>query len=124
MNILADENIASSIVQRLQADGHHVERMAEMARGGPDTEVLEIANKQSAVILTEDKDFGELVVRHQMQAVGVVLVRLDGFSPIERAEIVSRVVREHANELPGSFTVIKPRVVRIRPNSRWDKDVH
>ena len=116
MNILADENIALSIIYRLRIDGHHVELMAEVAQGSPDTDVLDIATQQNAVILTEDKDFGELVVWHQMQAAGVILIRLDGFSPNERAEIVARVIREHENELLGAFTVIKSRTVRIRPN--------
>lgn len=116
MNILADENIALSIVIRLRLDGHSVERMAEIAQGDPDTSVLAIANQQNAVILTEDKDFGELVIQHQMQVVGVILIRLDGFSPIERAGIIAKVVREHESKLPGAFTVIKPRTVRIRPN--------
>lgn len=116
MNILADENIALSIVIRLRADGHSVARMAEIAQGDPDTSVLNIANQQNAVILTEDKDFGELVIQHRMQAIGIILIRLDGFSLMERAEIIARVVREHERELPGAFTVIKPRTVRIRPN--------
>lgn len=120
MNILADENIARSVVNRLRADGHHVELMAELAMGGPDTDVLDIANQQNAVILTEDKDFGELVVRDRMQAVGVILIRLDGFLPTEQAEIIANVVQAHELELPGAFTVIKPRVVRIRRNLRRD----
>jgi predicted nuclease of predicted toxin-antitoxin system len=116
MNILADENIAFSVITRLRADGHFVELMAEIAKGDPDTSVLDIANQRNAVVLTEDKDFGELIMRHQMQAVGVVLIRLNGFSPIERAEIISRVIRVHESKLSGAFTVIRPRTVRIRPN--------
>lgn len=120
MNILADENISFSIVMRLRADGHVVERMAEIAQGDPDTSVLAIANQQNAIILTEDKDFGDLVIRDRMQSVGVILVRLDGFSPTERAEIIARVVREHEDQLPGAFAVIKPRTVRIRSNPHKD----
>lgn len=116
MNILADENIAFSIITRLRADGHLVELMAEIAKGDPDTSVLDIANQRDAVVLTEDKDFGELIMRHQMRAVGVILIRLSGFSPTERAEIISRVIRVHESKLPGAFTVIRPRTVRIRPN--------
>lgn len=123
MKLLADENISTSIIARLRAEGHVVARMAEIAQGDPDTSVLNIANQQSAVILTEDKDFGELVIRDRMHAVGVILVRLDGFSPAERAEIIARVVREHESELPGAFAVIKPRIVRIRPNPRKNRDI-
>ncbi|MGH2480326.1 MAG: DUF5615 family PIN-like protein, partial [Ktedonobacteraceae bacterium] len=72
MNLFANENISLSIVVRLRAEGHLVACMAEIAKGDPDTSVLNIANQQDAVILTEDKDFGELVIRNQMQAVGVI----------------------------------------------------
>ncbi len=123
MNFLADENIARVIITRLRADGHHVERMAEVGMGSPDTDVLAFANQQNAVILTEDKDFGDLVVRDRMQAVGVILIRLDGFSPVERAEIIARVVQEHQNELSGAFTVIKPHIVRIRRNPQRDEGI-
>lgn len=116
MNILADENIALSTIIHLRANGHHVELMAELGMGSPDTNVLDIANRQNAVILTEDKDFGELVVRDQMQTVGVILVRLDGFSPPERAEVIARVISDHEHELVGAFTVIKSQAVRIRQN--------
>lgn len=123
MNFLADENSALSIIVRLRADGHLVARMAEIAQGDPDTSVLDIANQQNAVILTEDKDFGELVIRDQIQAVGVILIRLDGFSPTERAEIIAKVVKDHERELSNAFTVIKPRTVRIRSSSLREKSL-
>ena len=43
MNIFADENIAHSLVLRLRADGHHVECMADVAMGSPDTDVLTLS---------------------------------------------------------------------------------
>lgn len=123
MNFLADGNIALSIIVRLRADGHLVARMAEIAQGDPDISVLDIANQQNAVILTEDKDFGELVIRDQLQAVGVILIRLDGFSPTERAEIIAKVVKDHERELSNAFTVIKPRTVRTRSSSPREKSL-
>jgi predicted nuclease of predicted toxin-antitoxin system len=116
MNILADENIAQTIVSLLRAEGHQVRHIAEIAASSPDADVLEIANRYEALLLTEDKDFGELVIRHRSKATGVLLVRLEGFTPLERAEVISKVVREQGEYLLGAFTVIKPRVVRIRRN--------
>jgi predicted nuclease of predicted toxin-antitoxin system len=116
MNILADENIAQSIVLLLRTEGHQVRHMGEIAASSPDTDVLEIANQYGALLLTEDKDFGDLVIRDRRKATGVLLVRLEGFTPLERAEVIARVVREHGEYLLKAFTVIKPRLVRIRPN--------
>lgn len=121
MNLLADENIHLLIIERLRADGHLIMCMADIAPGDPDTGVLAIAEQHNAVILTEDKDFGDLVIRDQMPALGVILVRLDGFPPSERAKMIARVIREHESELPNAFTVIKPRTVRIRSNFQKEK---
>jgi len=64
------------VVQRLRADGHHVAYVAEMDPGITDEAVLALANEQSALLVTADKDFGELVYRQRRLSSGVVLVRL------------------------------------------------
>ncbi len=63
MNFVADENIETSIIERLREDGHQVLSVAEMEPGILDDEVLDRANQASALLLTNDKDFGELVFR-------------------------------------------------------------
>jgi predicted nuclease of predicted toxin-antitoxin system len=85
-----------------------------MDPGIADDLVLELANRESAVLLTADKDFGELVFRLKRVASGVVLVRLSGLSLEKKAEIVSQVVNQYASDLPESFTVISPLTVRLR----------
>lgn len=61
MNLVADENIDRQIVERLRFDGHDVWSIAEMDPGISDEEVLEVASRESAVLMTADRDFGELV---------------------------------------------------------------
>ena len=63
MNLLADESIDLQIVDRLRQDGHLVHYIAEMEPGISDDVVLDLANQDTAVLLTADKDFGELVFR-------------------------------------------------------------
>lgn len=58
MNILADENMARSIVERLRRDGHTVTHIANIAAGISDPEVLKTAKRYHALLITEDKDFG------------------------------------------------------------------
>ncbi|UBF26673.1 DUF5615 family PIN-like protein [Kovacikia minuta CCNUW1] len=114
MNFLADENLDAPIIERLRQDGHTVLSVAEMEAGIDDETVLELANQEMAVLLTSDKDFGELVFRLQRLTTGVILVRLAGVSLAEKAEIVSQVILQHAEELAGAFTVITSKRVRIR----------
>lgn len=114
MNILADESIDRQIVERLRQDGHLVYYVAEMDPGIADDTVLHLANQNEAILLTADKDFGELVFRQHQLTLGVVLVRLAGLSPIHKAEIVSSTIGRHLSELPDRFAVITPGVLRIR----------
>jgi len=114
MNLLADENVDAPVVDRLRADGHDVVYVAELAPGIPDDPVLDDANARSALLLTGDKDFGELVCRLGRVHGGVVLLRLDGLTPAAKAEVVAEVIRDRGPELIGAFSVISPGAVRVR----------
>ncbi len=114
MIILADESVDQPIVDRLRLEGHDVVAVAEAFPSIADNDVLEHANSRSAILLTADKDFGELVFRQNRVHGGVVLVRLFGMLAEIKAEIVADTLRNRAAELPGAFTVISPGIVRIR----------
>ncbi|MCI0698254.1 DUF5615 family PIN-like protein [candidate division KSB1 bacterium] len=114
MNLLADESVDKPIVEQLREDGHDVLYVAEMEPGIPDEVVLQRANEHQALLITEDKDFGELVYRHGLVHLGVILVRLAGLSPQTKARIVSKIIAERGTEMPDGFSVISPGMVRIR----------
>jgi predicted nuclease of predicted toxin-antitoxin system len=76
--------------------------------------VLDRANADGAVLLTADKDFGELVFRQRRASGGVVLVRLAGLAPDRKAAIVASLFLERSAELAGNFTVIGPSAAKIR----------
>ena len=114
MNLLADESVERPVVDRLRQDNHDVVFVAELAPSITDDDVLRNANDRSAVLVTADKDFGELVFRQGAVHAGVVLLRLAGLANVTKGEIVAEVCRLRAAELIGSFTVISPGQVRIR----------
>jgi predicted nuclease of predicted toxin-antitoxin system len=115
MKILADENISKLLVERLRQEGHQVQYIAEIARGCNDPTVLELANRQGALLLTDDKDFGELVFHQHLRAAGILLVRLATLSPPQEVEVVVKVIREYSDKLLYAFTVVTPQGIRIRP---------
>src|SRR5438105_2813097 len=102
MNLLADEGVDQQIVLQLRADGHTVLYVAEMSPGISDDAVLLEANTTLAVLITEDKDFGELVYRQGLIHLGVVLVRLHGLPSITKARIVSEAITHHGGEMSNA----------------------
>ena len=114
MNFVADESTDQQIVNRLRKDGHDVLPIAETSPGVLDDEVLNTANREAAILLTADKDFGELVFRQGRVSNGVILVRLAGLRQEEKAEIVASAVKKLGTQLRRCFAVVSPGMVRIR----------
>ena len=112
--LLADENIDSPVVKALRKSGHQVLHVTEMEPGITDELVLQRANGFSALLLTEDKDFGELVFRQRLVHHGVILIRLDGLSLSMISKVVSEALDQHGSGMAGAFTVISPGQVRVR----------
>ncbi len=117
MNFLADESKDRQIVDALRNEGFNIGYVAEIEPSISDDAVLNPANKERALLITADKDFGELVFRLRRLSAGVILIRLAGLSPIKKTEIVTSIIKKHSNELIESFSVITPTGIRIR---RWD----
>ena len=115
MNFLVDENVSRRIAERLQRDGHTVVLGQQIAQGKPDHEVLALAPGLNAIILTEDNDFGDLVMRQRLPSAGVILLRLSGMERLALPDYVAQVIAANAMIIPGHFTVITPSGVRIRP---------
>ena len=117
MNLVADESVDRQIVERLRHDGHDVLYIAEVEPSISDEAVFDRANDKAALLLTSDKDFGELIFReNRLISDGVVLLRLAGLSAGKKSEIVSDAVREHEAEFPKHFSVVGPGKIRIRSN--------
>jgi predicted nuclease of predicted toxin-antitoxin system len=115
MNLVADEGVDRQIVAQLRHDGHDVVYVAELAPSISDDEVLQEANDRQAILVTIDKDFGELVFRLNRAAAGVILIRLEGLQPTTKAKIVAQALHDHETEMLGAFSVISAGMIRIRP---------
>ncbi len=114
MRELADEGVDAPIVARLRAEGWEVLYVAEMEPDLKDPQVLAMAGEKGALLLTADKDFGELVFRRGLAPGGVLLLRLEGLSPGEKAERVAWALRSHGEALLRAFSVLDPRRLRVR----------
>ena len=114
MKLLADAGVDRQIVDRLRKEGHQVLYIAEMQHGLTDDEILEISNREEILLITTDKDFGELIFRQHRITSGILLIRLSGLSATQKGEMVSSAINKHSTELSNAFTVISPKAIRIR----------
>ena len=114
MKFLCDEGVDRPIVEALRAAGHNVTYVAEQNPGIEDEDVLHSASHEGRVLVTADKDFGELVYRQGRLHSGILLVRLHGLRPSEKAQIAVSAIGEHGSELEQSFAVLEKGRIRIR----------
>ncbi len=137
MTLFADESVDQPIVERLRQAGYVVSAVAEISPSIVDDEVLRLANEQSAILVTADKDFGEMVFREGKNAGGIVLLRFGGLSAGLKADIVSRAFADHAAEFPvhswwssqvrfgsGRWKHQKPRVLALCQCSRESAEAY
>lgn len=115
MKIVADEGVDRQVVEELRRENHEVTYIAELAPGVSDDDVLHVANEQDALLLTTDKDFGELVFRLNRAAAGIILMRLEGLPPRRKSAVMASAIRQHGLQMRGTFSVITPGTIRIRP---------
>lgn len=98
----------------LRQAAYNTRFICEDCPGVADSVVLELAEQDDRVLLTEDKDFGDLVFRAAQAAHGVMLIRLSELPPLEAAALVLEVVEAHRDELIGRFAVLNSRALRLR----------
>jgi predicted nuclease of predicted toxin-antitoxin system len=118
MRFLADENVSRLVVERLRAGGFDVISVAETRSGTPDKDVLDAADAEGCILITEDHDFGELIIRQRMGVRGMILLELDRLSNATEADVVAAVISTHRDKLLGNLVVIEPGRIRVRPLPR------
>ncbi|MGH6923904.1 MAG: DUF5615 family PIN-like protein [Propylenella sp.] len=116
MRFLVDECISRAIVEKLRASHHDVIWVAEAQPGAPDRDILKLSRDDSRLLLTADRDFGELTIRFGERALGVVMVAISQFTgdPDRLTENLVRQLTEMDKALIGKLTIIEAGRVRQR----------
>ena len=114
MRIIANENIMATVVSELRSRGHDVNSVKESMPKAKDDVILATAQAEQRVVLTHDKDFGELAFRYGLPAeCGVLLIRLAGTSRKSDIDHVLKVV-DSREDWPGHFSVVTRGRLRMR----------
>ena len=116
MKFMIDESAGTAVAEYLRGAGHDVLPVAEGMPQADDQHVLVHAMIERRILITNDKDFGELVFRSGQGHHGVLLLRLRDESPANRVRVVKVILEQWADRLAGCFTVAREGGVRIRPS--------
>ena len=113
MLFLADESCDFTIVRALRTAGHEVIAVAEISPRAEDQEVLKLAVRQKRILLTEDKDFGQLVYSHGQKTLGVIFLRFPSSARRQISRAVINLVKQQGEKLAGCFITVQPGRIRI-----------
>jgi predicted nuclease of predicted toxin-antitoxin system len=114
---LADECVAAPLVGFLCICGHDVLYIAESATGLSDSDVIALALRETRLLLTEDKDFGDLVFRRKRAVPGVVLMRVGPENPVLKTIRLAAAIERYGEGLFDHYTVIEEG--RFRSRRLW-----
>ena len=115
MQFLANENFPLVSVRNLRDFGLDIASIMEDSSGIKDTEVLARAVSENRIILTFDRDYGELIFRRFLpKPIGVIYFRYQPLTPIEPAHHLIRLLNEKDLKLTEMFTVLERNKIRQR----------
>jgi predicted nuclease of predicted toxin-antitoxin system len=115
MRWIVNENVSGTVIRTLRERGHDVLSVKQSLPGAGDPEILALAQTERRVVVSHDKDFGELAFRFGLPATsGVILFRLSGADPESDNRRVLEVLESDV-VWTDHFAVATDDRVRIRP---------
>lgn len=114
MKLVADESVDFGIIKLLREKNIEVLSIAQLNKGISDIEVLNFANENKCLLITEDKDFGELTHRLKLKHYGILLIRLSNMNRSERLILASEMIQKHYKDLQNNFAVLTSTNFRIK----------
>lgn len=115
LKFLVDECTGVKVSEALSDDGYPADYVGEFMKGAKDKRILQKALEENRILITNDKDFGEIIYREGKPHAGVLLLRLEKDFPTNRISTIKNIIEEFDEEtLKGNFIVASEKGVRIR----------
>lgn len=114
MEVLVDAGAGKAVADALRALGHDVAEARDLGPGTPDLDILAHAVREGRLVLTMDKDFGDLVYRSRLPHAGILLLRLRDESVASKVAATRAVFEKYGDGLAGRFSVYRDGRFRIR----------
>jgi len=113
VRFLVDECTGPKVAEWLRIEGHEVFSVFDDARGISDDEVFAKAFAENWILVTNDKDFGEIVFRENRQHHGIIFLRLDDERADNKINVLRQLITNYSDKLPGQFVTVTENKVRF-----------
>ncbi len=114
IKFLVDESSGGKLYNFLLLKGFDAKFVSGFMPRASDSDVLDFAEKEERILITNDKDFGELVFRFNKPATGVILLRLSLDTPKNRQTYLDSLLNNFSDKLESNFCVVTESHVRVR----------
>lgn len=114
LKFLVDVGVGRAVENLLRSDGYDIKAVRDIDPGAKDCDILDIAVSEGRMVITMDKDFGELVHKLSMKHFGVLILRMEDAKGAEKAEVVREILAKYETEIIGKFCVFQDDRLRVR----------
>lgn len=114
LRLLLDENVGRSVVQSLISNGYDAVSAVEIGFGMPDADILRLALQEKRVLITLDKDFGQMIYQSRAEHCGVVLLRLQKESSENVGSVLLNFLNSYNGDIIDKFIVVTEDKIRVR----------
>jgi predicted nuclease of predicted toxin-antitoxin system len=106
LRFIADVNVEKRIVDYLLGNGYDIKWIPDFNCEIDDEGLLKIANDEKRILITNDKDFGELTFLQRQHSVGIILIRVKGQDTLEKFALIEKLMLKYKEKIQNHFIVI------------------
>ena len=118
LKFIVDVGVGKTIERYLQKEGYDTKAVRDVDPSMEDEQIIRVAVTEKRIVITMDKDFGELVYHSSMEHCGVLLLRLEDANGAENLEVIQSIMKNYSDRLMNCFCVFQNDKFRIRKINR------
>jgi predicted nuclease of predicted toxin-antitoxin system len=115
IKFLADVNVEKPLVDYLLKQGYDIKWIPDYNSEMPDEDLLQLANQEERILVTNDKDFGDLIFLQRKLSVGTILFRVKGQKSQEKIKLIKKLLMGYRDKILNHYIVITKAKIRIIP---------
>jgi predicted nuclease of predicted toxin-antitoxin system len=114
LKLLVDVGVGKKVDLWLSAYGYNIKSVRDINPRMPDQDILKMAVSEGRMVVTMDKDFGDLVYNSGQPHAGVLLLRLEDESSDEKIKVIGAILEKYSDKIYNNFCVYKDGKLRIK----------